>query len=61
MLILGLITEELLEYEGRSQGKGIKLQRPHGMDSFVNEISPRLLILSNKALGFKDQSLEQTH
>lgn len=60
MLILGLITEELLEYEGRSQGKGMKW-RPHGMDSFVNEISPRLLILSNKALGFKDQSLEQTH
>lgn len=61
MLILGLITKETLEHEGRSQGKGIKLRRPHGKDSFVNEISPRLLMLSNKALGFEDQSPEQTH
>lgn len=61
MLILGLITKEMLEHEGRSQGKGIKLQRPHGTDLFANEISPRLLMLSDKALGFKDQSPEQTH
>lgn len=51
MLILGLITKEMLKHEGRSQGKGIKLRRPHGTDSFVNEISSRLLMLSNKAFG----------
>lgn len=61
MLILGLITEEMLEHEGRSQGKGIKMRRPHGTDLFVNEISPRLPMLSDKALGFEDQSPEQTH